>query len=195
MSLQDRIESLIPTAWGELIATIRHRCPGAVIAGGCLRDVAFGGVVKDIDVFVPAKDTTPCDTFLWDAFGQPHNVIHAGYMGGVRSEVLEISEYRIARYGLPVQVIEIDYENDSTFIPAILQRMDFDACQIAWDGLVLHTTAAFETALRTQKWSVVNAEDAVQATRSLKRAARFAERYPHIVINTELAERQAIPGL
>lgn len=193
MSLQDHIESLIPSAWGELIATIRHRCPGAVIAGGCLRDVAFGGVVKDIDVFVPQG---PRDNIgLWNALGHPTNVIHAGYMGGIRSEVLEISEYRNTRYGLPIQVIDVTYENDSTFIPAILQRMDFDACQIAWDGLVLHTTAAFETALRTQKWSVVNAEDDVQATRSLKRAARFAERYPHITINTELAERQVIPGL
>lgn len=56
--------SSIPQEWKDTLARIQQVFPGAVIAGGCLRDLDHGKPIKDVDIFVPIYSTT--DTILTD---------------------------------------------------------------------------------------------------------------------------------
>lgn len=50
--------SSIPQEWKDTLSKIQQVFPGAVIAGGCLRDLDHGKPIKDVDIFVPIYSTT-----------------------------------------------------------------------------------------------------------------------------------------
>lgn len=52
------MDTSIPQIWKDTLSKIQQVFPGAVIAGGCLRDLDHGKPIKDVDIFVPIYSTT-----------------------------------------------------------------------------------------------------------------------------------------
>src|ERR1035437_7664894 len=46
----------IPQDWKDVLARVQGAFPGAIIAGGALRDLYHGKPVKDVDIFIPIEN-------------------------------------------------------------------------------------------------------------------------------------------
>ena len=176
----------IPPVWDTALQAIQNQAPGAIIAGGALRDLVFGGSIKDLDVFVPAHESRgELQPFAGSNFQQ--TLFSVEYDIKAREEVVGCQEFHVPGVAEPVQVVHMNSPSDLEFAEFVLRRMDFDACQIGFDGHDILCTLAFLRAVETRTWSIMNCENATQAQRSLRRAERFMERYPTIPFDTTIA--------
>jgi hypothetical protein len=157
---------------------------GALIAGGACRDHILGRPVKDIDVFVPSQPNI--DVKLAKAFGafNVSPIIAAEYAGagGEVEHVYEIQEEDADPFAphplehVPVQVIVLAPGLDP------IERAkchDFGICQ-AWylGSRLFDVTEAFHLDMRNRTFTLVHCEDSTQLGRSMRRWARFKERFP-----------------
>jgi hypothetical protein len=108
--------------------------PSAIIAGGYLRDLYLGKTPKDIDVWLPD--------------GEYSSKTLCGHRG------ISDSEYQRSVTGVfkdgDYEIIEVDWNRyaplllGGPFWKFVIERFDMGICQIAWDGIDLHTTEAFK---------------------------------------------------
>lgn len=178
-------------AWSPILADVQRITPSAVVAGGALRDLFLGGEIKDLDIFVPVSESKgygpgATEGSPWHA---TKHLVTMEYQTGMRTEVAAVEEFTHKDLAIPVQIIHLTFEGGWRFPIDTIGRMDFDACRVAWDGETLFGSMNIDEAWRTKTFTLVHCEDEAQAVRSLKRAARFKERYPDYLMDVRLADQ------
>lgn len=150
--------------------------PGAILAGGYLRDAHFGRSAKDIDIFVPhMSDTRHLDL----RYAEPGSGLLLCSVAGAaeymeQTDVNRIFDFDMLGYALPVQVVMMAPGVD------VVQRCgehDFDFCQIWHDGWVTRTTIEFRS-MAPRVVTLTHCEDAAQFARSMRRWDRLKAKYP-----------------
>jgi hypothetical protein len=158
---------------------------GALIAGGACRDHILGKPVKDIDVFVPDQENI--EMKLGAAFGHLHvNPIIAAEYAGAGGEVDHVYEIGFGDdpFGeahIPVQVIVLAQGLDPI---ERARHHDFGICQawfepattVGFTGCI-YATEAFHSDMTNKEFTLVHVEDEQQFHRSMRRWARFKERF------------------
>lgn len=187
---------IVPTFMRAGLAQIQSQFPEAVIVGGALRDTYFGRPVKDVDVFVTHIEAADGRDFIWEklraAFPLETNVQETGVflsMSNVRLIVPDAKDYEDWSGGDVRAVYEVEIMEDqppfqiiTTSAPMTLHeardRVDFDICQIAFDGRLVTASTGFQQAALTKTATYVGAGCDKQRDRSFKRATRLHGKYP-----------------
>ena len=182
------LKTLIPFPWLDALDDVRQAAPSACLVGGCLRDLAMGGPVKDIDIFVPYSETDSLALsaalsargWVWKT-----SLVTAAYQVGMRGEVRLVEEWRAPNCSQPIQIIHL-IDGGENFAEMCWSRVDFDACQVVYDGHEVRASRAFWYAILNRRFTLLRAEDEAQFRRSQRRAARFQERYPDMTIDLSI---------
>lgn len=145
--------------------------PGAVVAGGYLRDSLLGLPPKDIDVFIP-KSAIVSDV-LAQRLGQAvgHDVKIECNLSYANMEVARIMG--TTDRALPIQFIEMSGGQDPKERVA---RHDFGICQVWVDMNGLDWTEAFEHDRRRMDCTLVHCESPEEHKRSMRRWERLKEK-------------------
>jgi len=168
--------------------------PSAVLAGRFLRDLAWGIPPRDIDIFINTSEGSVSDELgpLCRALGaSPSSRCSLSY-SGASPECGDA--YLLERFRkLPINLIEITLPDPTaSFEEFVRRRMDFGACQITYDGLLIRMTEYANRDLRNRTFTLVRAESYEGVQRSLKRAEKFRARMPEMAF--ELADADAFLG-
>lgn len=167
-------EDLLTPEARSMITGLRVMFPGAIIAGGYLRDIFFGKPPKDVDVFVPklAEDNpfVVCGSLVPECAGQ---YMHAEEVGMVFKTPWTVD-------GLPVQIIEMAEGLDPAERVAL---HDFDFCQVWTDGWAVHGLGKLELVEATRTVTLAHCEDGAQFARSMRRWERLSQRYPEFTLH------------
>jgi hypothetical protein len=179
-----------PALWETLIEALD--IPGAVIAGGCIRDYVLGHEPKDIDLFVPIGNrqefeeliATLNDSSVWSLEvldGQeyrvhdPHSVI-----GVAEGEAIGLPVNIIARCSqLPTSTLDVEgFEYHGTADNwSLINSFDFGILQWSFsstsEGIVCTTQALMDLAARTATLTHNSTYD-----QSIERYKRFNTRCP-----------------
>jgi len=175
----------IPQEWRNILADIQQVAPGAIIAGGALRDLASGANPKDLDVFVPEEGLYTIGVPRFVDTERLFNVVrnhrpvrgltaNFDYIGGV-SDVTNSVEFRDWDGGIPVNIIiakanYLDLEWS--------RRFDFTVNQIIFDGVAVQETAAARADRTAKVFRYAREGGEEDAGRSRRRAERFKLKYP-----------------
>lgn len=169
----------VPIEARRWLENVQRVAPSAVIAGGFLRDLHAGVQPKDIDIFVPAPFGM---VWLPEPMRSECRTVYRtgeGYNGGMRDEVIWVGE--IPTSYLPLNIVVLMTPNpDMTreeFAAFVRERVDFDFCQITFDGSRLSLTTACSAALRTKTATCVLPPDDPDRRRSWRRAERWKTRF------------------
>lgn len=160
----------IPAAYAATLAAVREVFPGALIAGGALRDLDNGREVKDLDIFAP--DVTDLDDLKARAghFGVLLSVM-GGYESWATEECVGVIDLQIGDQ--PFQLIGLRSGPET-----ILPRLDFGICRIGFDGTEVIRTGDYLADQATQSFTILRADDSAQRERSLRRFERLSAKYP-----------------
>lgn len=182
----------IPNSYHSALAQVRASFPGALIAGGCLRDLDNGRPVKDVDIFLPSlaapkADIDETDLFAClsqDDFSWLRDMITASlpeggsvvgvmgcYEGWATEEVMGV--FDIETPVLNYQLICLSSDAES-----ILPRMDFGICRIAWDGEMVHRTNEYQADKHNERFTLLRCGSPTEMELSLARYARLSQKYP-----------------
>jgi len=179
----------IPKEWRDILADIQQVSPGAIIAGGALRDLASGHDPKDIDIFVPEADLYTVgvprfvDTsrleetclrwrkrrrrlFRMDYLNITHDV-------GAVMEFVDWPWALTPRVPLNVIVAKAPYLGTDW-----LGRFDFTVNQVMFDGNGIYQTTAAQRDRAAKVFRYVREGGEEDAARSWRRAERFKMKYP-----------------
>lgn len=146
--------------------------PGAILAGGLLRDLYFGKEPKDADIFV--RKLGPNDPVMQHLTP----FCAGGYMNAYEVGMVWSTPWTIL--GLPVQVIEMAEGLDPADRVAL---HDFDFCQAWTDGCALHGLDKLAKVRDTSTVTLVHCEDPEQYARSMRRWDRLSQRYPEFKLH------------
>lgn len=172
-----------PELWATLLTVIG--VPGAVVAGGCIRDYKLGLEPKDYDIFVPVDtreglqalaDRLPGDLRLIEFECEDDGGNYAEYFKGVLIGVLEgdLLDY-------PVNIVARQPHLEGG-TQGLIESFDFGILQCAYElGGHITQTSAFQHDLldRTATLVVDRGED-LKANSHL-RFMRFDERNPGVL--------------
>jgi hypothetical protein len=192
----------VPAKWLEVLSVVQSVFPQAVLAGGCLRDLALGGEVKDLDVFVPYDPTvyTFPDEDPVVTWGSPDKMDDLAHQSGWRSlppndemadhdygnfaaVVADLKDYLVPGLAQPVQVIHLDLPEWSPM--AVLERMDFGACQLGIDRTGFHATMVAQVDIATHRITLLH-DDPNRVAWSIKRGVRFRRKYQGTHVHVDL---------
>jgi len=163
----------LPAAYAATLAAVREVFPGAMIAGGALRDLDNDRPVKDLDIFAP--DVPDLDLLRSRAAGLLRPGALMGVMGGYESWATAecVGVLDISGPLSDFQLIGLR-SGPETIIP----RLDFGICQIGHTGEQLIVTPAYLADKANQTFTLVRSDDDAQRDRSVRRHERLAEKYP-----------------
>lgn len=150
---------------------ITRMFPGAILAGGLLRDLYFGKEPKDADIFVPKLDpNNPAVQYLTP-------FCDGVYMSAYEVGMVWSTPWTIL--GLPVQIIEMAEGLDPIDRVAL---HDFDFCQAWTEGFAIHGVDKLHRVEETGIVTLVHCEDLQQYARSMRRWDRLSARYPELTL-------------
>jgi hypothetical protein len=190
MPTAERNEDLLPPLieWCRALATVQAFAPEAIIAGGSLRDLNTGVVVKDLDIFIQYFDGL--EDKLIEVYGkdnirmlsQASEEDYDGIDGTVMGGVYEVKSEHC---DIPVQIISL-----VKFVSAQkqLDRFDIGLCMLAHDGIRYKgETKKFFTDLHDKTMTIyVDGEDEWGwVNKGLKHAQRLLLKYPEYQIQIE----------
>ena len=179
----------IPGEIAAILSTVREYAPEAVIAGGYLRDLTLGVPHVDLDIVVRAREHG-------DALGLESDLEH--FAGFELEDSCDLTEEKLEAYrkhfggdlvGVStfrvgdekVQVVALDafesLEGDD-FAERVLDRIDFGACRIAFDGerVIERPEARHDFVHGT--FTLYRARDGAAVLNSVARFMRWRVRYP-----------------
>lgn len=180
---QETVLSRIPLAWQEVLGTVRAKFPGAVCAGGCLRDLWNQVPVKDVDIFIPLVEFYPEDIdALMDCFPDaPRGLFTPDHNGwktiacsiyGRGNAELERDIFGV--YHKKINGIEFDF----IFIRGSvvdISTFDINICQVAYNGNEVHGTKDFHDGMNNKHLKVMNIN---RTDRNMKRLQKMKDKYP-----------------
>lgn len=168
-----------PDLWDRLLSEVN--VPGAVVAGGCIRDHRLELDAKDIDIFVPLTDRNAVAA-LGERLGLhlievegPEAREYAEHFKGVLVGVLEGD-----LLGWPVNIVaRVAHEGGTA---ALLESFDFGIVQCAWspeDGYTQTTAHTHDLRDRTATLTLERNAELTQT--SYERFLRFDARNPGVL--------------
>ena len=184
---QQRLEQ-----FDKILEVVRWEFPGShpVIGGGALRDSIHGKPIKDVDVFLRAKDHNyTLDSELTKrircspqtlAYGRPD-------MHGAWDLLQEIEGY-------PVQLILADFED----LEDLAHTFDIGLSRVTYDGNRVYISPEFAEDSADKAFRIRRADNHHELERSLKRVQRHLEKYPDFHLDPAYAgmitrARQDVP--
>jgi len=199
-------ETLVPTIpeeWVKVLKTVREVYPSAVLAGGALRDLAWGLPVKDLDVFVDEADE-PLVAFSGPAVpvSQTYKVAQClegnvgvsfigDYCVGTAGEVMSGIVVEMGPGRTPVNLIVIRKPHGvNDFEAFVRRRMDFGACQITYDDNLVRMSPQAASDLRGRQMTLMRAEGDASVRRSVRRMERFKARMPGVTFDMSIAGKE-----
>lgn len=160
----------VPDHWTQVLNKIRAAFPGAVIAGGALRDLYHKRPVKDVDIFVPHfpyESSTVFDMF-------PEIVLDKDTIYG-RDHVDKDADRDIFAI---FKLVDNGVKFDIIFAAnkaCDMNTFDLDICQINYDGEKVSATDAFMRCVKEKFIRVMNIN---RTDRQAKRLERMKAKYP-----------------
>lgn len=166
----------IPAEWQGVLKRVQDVFPGAIIAGGALRDLANNVPIKDVDIFVPVSVFNDDEINL--AYSLFEDIeLHKSSEYGVKS--LPEDKDRDLHAIFVLSSIRYEYEYDIIFgTPEACEMDSFDIniCQIAYDGETVHRSQAYIDGIDNQVIAVMNVN---RTNRNAARLERIHKKYPH----------------
>lgn len=152
------------------LESVQSVFPGAILAGGYLRDVLCGRAPRDIDIFVPYM---AMDLKRAIALG----ILRAERMTGAaeymeRTEVCDI--WDLADCELPIQIIMLSPGWNPI---ERAKNHDFGICQVWMSGAAVEYTEAFVADVASNTFTLVACETEIEYRRSMRRWTRLQEKY------------------
>ena len=128
---------ILPDEYKKALAFVKAKCPEAVIAGGCLRDLHTGKEVKDIDIFVIAQLGDAPELFGGEAVSSEEFDDYDG-----QGDIHYVENIELDGVEYPVQIIHLyqDERLDADFLKRAVERVDLGFCQVGFDGLTFYST-------------------------------------------------------
>lgn len=164
----------IPKEWLDVLTEIQAIFPGAVIAGGALRDLYNERPIKDVDIFIPTDPHNLEGKYeeIWDMFAGENIELDSSTVYGVKiKEDADRDLYAIFKLVRP------DYKYDLIVcMPSAckIDTFDINICQLCHDGVQLHATEAYHEAVRTKTLKVMNVN---RTDRNKARLERLLQKY------------------
>ncbi|WP_027684340.1 hypothetical protein [Rhizobium leguminosarum] len=188
---------LFPIEWRYVIQQILEVvAPGAILAGGALRDLNAGiplDQIKDLDFFVPAHIDMPgFEKSMKRRFDYaPVHRCNAYFMKGSDGTIGHSVMFRDQKTFRPMPDINIIWMTEGYEPIGRLHAFDFGICQIAFDGRQYHVTSAFHQDMANRTFTLIRADTPQQYERSLQRWERISPRYDgwRLIIPRPLLER------
>lgn len=183
----------IPESWISALAEIQVYFPQAVIAGGALRDFFHAKPIKDIDVFIPVRES---DVNVWDdtiekldpyyrtvctkVYGQENSTLPGfRYLYAI---------YQIQKFKMPlIEIIFIKAEERDAYVS---DAFDINICQIEHNGKDVRFTKDFLSGVASQQLWVCNYN---RTDRQARRLARMQEKYPEYTVRAQDPEMPVNP--
>lgn len=168
------IESL-PTGWRAILQSVQTIEPGAILAGGAMRDWDNGRLWKDLDIFIPSGGNTRAitDMLRGKSYRQTRH-FDAGYRN-VDHTIEDVSTFEANAFEPPIGIIRMARELTPE---QWLARFDFGICQIAFDGQQITRTAAYLKDQAQRQFTVTRSDTPGQLERTRERFKRLREKYP-----------------
>ena len=165
----------IPSEWGNVLSEVQGVFPGAIIAGGALRDLFLGKEVKDVDIFIPIKSRDIEDEHISDVYSLfPEAEPHPSHTYGVKSSPEDeerdlFAIFKMERNGIKYDLIF------GTPQSCDMNNFDINICQIIFNGSDLIVSPFFIEAVRDRHIRVLNIN---RTDRNRARLERIASKYP-----------------
>lgn len=179
-------------AFNEILEVVRWEFPTShpVIGGGSLRDTILGAPIKDVDVFLRAKDHNyTLDSELTKRIRCSPQTAAYG-----RADMHGAWDFLQTIQGYPVQLILADFEN----LEDLAHTFDIGLSRITYDGERLYASPEFIQDAADKAFRIRRADNAYELARSLKRVERHLGKYPGFRLDPEYAglitrARQDVP--
>lgn len=158
--------------FNEILTVVRWEFPGShpVIGGGSLRDTILGAPIKDVDIFLRAKDHNyTLDSELTKRIRCSPQTAAYG-----RADMHGAWDFIPTIGGYPVQLILADFEN----LEDLAHTFDIGLSRVTYDGERLYASPEFLQDAEDKAFRIRRADNGYELARSLKRVQRHLEKYP-----------------
>lgn len=167
----------IPQEWLDVLKEVQVVFPGAVIAGGALRDLFNGKPIKDVDIFIPTDDPNTFED-IWDMFAGENIELSKHTKYGVKTVPEDHDRDLYAIFNLK----RTDWQYDlilCTFDACKVETFDINICQISHDGKRIHMTDDYLLGVLTNTLQIMNIN---RTDRNKARMERLHTKYPEFTI-------------
>lgn len=155
--------------------TIRQHAPEAFLAGGALRDLDNGKVIKDLDVFLSAD--ADMDAIMFAMLDHGYATVGTdlslseeyGSLGVGVTGILELLNIDSGKP--PLNFIRVEEPT----VTGQINRFDFGICQIAYDGERVMKTPAYLLDKASKTFTITRHDDGID--RALRRWERLRQKY------------------
>ena len=168
----------IPALWHVALRAVQETCPGAIIAGGALRDLDNDRPVKDVDIFFPCDGADAFAAAVWTL--ETELDVKTDYTLGKEyrenfNDVVGVARFTVQNTEFDLIGIDLGVSR----VKRIIDRFDFGLCQISYDGKLVFRTAAYWVDMRVQQFTFLKPSrcDFVPIKASLKRWNRLQAKY------------------
>lgn len=162
----------ISDSWSQYLTKIQEKFPGAVIAGGCLRDLKLGFPIKDIDIFIPNGDDSKFREYVQIDQNEIITKESINYGGMSNEDVqyvfstsVKIKSLETDLVGIPVEFIFVNLKEGEK----IKDRFDFGICHIEYNGAEILFDKHFLLDEMFKTVTLVRCDNEAQYGRSLRR--------------------------
>lgn len=172
----------IPAKWQEVLNKVQEVFPGAIIAGGALRDLDHGHPAKDVDIFIPIDRIEFNDAEEINEYYEPivlkmfpYATLKTASVYASQSNMMRTIDaiYNVTDdEGMTYELIFV--VSDKT-VEGILNQFDISLCQIGYDGGLIYRMPAYDESKDTLMIKVMNVN---RADRQEKRIKRILTKYP-----------------
>jgi hypothetical protein len=175
-----RPPGLRPDHRPDALRDVQAYYPEACIAGGALRDLLCNKPVKDIDVFISAKNVEGgmygVREMLLALFGAPVNII-IGEALAEYSDALKDVAFTLETFigDTPLQIIAL---HDDVTLESVVERIDFGICRVGTDGRRDLITEDFAYDLEHRQFTLRCNFNEPRLTRSKARHERLQAKFP-----------------
>lgn len=198
-----RPRNIIPSEIKDVYREIWKHDPTAIVAGGAIRDTLLGKPVKDVDIFMSARNAHRIVSVLkeWYAvgddsyarnlvnpptgFGQLASAAAGGATGYENNHILQVFERHDLE--LPANLIVLDVDP----VMYVTDGFDFGICKAWYDGNCVHTHKDFGNDVNSRTITMtLTADQLKQLYPSVKKglsqlkdhALRIQRKYPNFRI-------------
>ncbi len=161
----------IPQDWKDVLARVQGAFPGAIIAGGALRDLDHGKPVKDVDIFIPI-DIIPQET-LDGVIEDLGLQIHPIGKGRTNPDRKIFGIYHTTINGIQYELIF------ASPLACSIDTFDINICQIQFNGEAVGTTYQYDRGVQGKLITFPNPQS---EKRMAERTERIQVKYPEYTI-------------
>ena len=171
----------------RILAVVRWAFPTShpVIGGGALRDHLLNRPIKDVDVFLRAKDHDNLDSELTKRIRPP---LLAQLYG--RPDMHGAWDFQQILEGFQVQLILAEFETKED----LAHTFDLGLSRVTYDETGLYVTSEFDADAINKVFRVYRADNNYELKRTLRRIERLSEKYPDFFHEVSLIESAASAG-